>query len=93
MFNKDSPFESSDEPVKMLGIGPLTNIAELIETQPTIPDKIERIFIMAGALRVKGDVIVSGFTDWNSYVDPNALKIRGNFGCSKWTVLRACPGF
>lgn len=72
----------SDQPVTILGIGPLTNIAQAIEMEPAILSKIERVVIMAGALRVKGHVVVPGVTDhlknevtdWNTYVDPLAAQ-------------------
>ena len=72
----------SIRPVTILCIAPLTNIAELLEKEPSIHSKIERLVIMAGALRVKGDVVVPGFTDylknevtdWNTYVDPLAAQ-------------------
>jgi len=73
----------SDQPVTILGIGPLTNIAEAIERKPAILSKIERVVIMAGALQVRGHVVIPGFndyiknevTDWNTYVDPLAAQI------------------
>jgi inosine-uridine nucleoside N-ribohydrolase len=78
----------ADRPVTILCIGPLTNIAEAIERDPIIHSKIEQFVIMAGALHVKGHVVVPGFTDnlknevtdWNSYVDPFALQKVFKFG-------------
>jgi inosine-uridine nucleoside N-ribohydrolase len=78
----------SVEPVTIMCIGPLTNIAEAIEKEPEICAKIERLVIMAGALRVKGHVVVPGFTDylknevtdWNTYVDPLALHMAFQSG-------------
>ncbi len=69
-------------PVTILCIAPLTNMAKLLEREPSIHSKIERLVVMAGALRVKGDVVVPGFTDhlknevtdWNTYVDPLAAQ-------------------
>ena len=73
----------SNLPTTILCIGPLTNVAEAIEREPVIRSKIERLVLMAGSVRVKGHVVVPGFTDylknevtdWNSYVDPLALQI------------------
>ena len=72
----------ADQPVTILGIAPLTNVAEALEREPAIQSKIARLVLMAGALRVRGDVVVPGFTDylkneetdWNSYLDPLALQ-------------------
>lgn len=79
---------SSDHPVTILAIGSLTNIAEAIEKEPAIRTKIERLVIMAGALRVPGHVAIPGVTEhlnglehlrntvtsWNEYVDPLATQ-------------------
>ena len=74
--------ENSDKPVNILALGPLTNLAELLETNEAIANKINRIYIMGGAVRVKGNIIVPGFTDdlknevaeLNIYVDPIAAQ-------------------
>ena len=50
----------SPSPVPILCIGPLTNIAELLEQEPAIHAKIERLIIMAGAFRVEGKAISPG---------------------------------
>jgi inosine-uridine nucleoside N-ribohydrolase len=77
-----SLLENSDEPVTILAIGPLSNVAELLEHTPAVKGNIQRIYIMGGALRVKGQVFAPGFadhlnndvTDWNSYIDPLATQ-------------------
>ncbi|MDJ0719285.1 MAG: nucleoside hydrolase, partial [Prochloraceae cyanobacterium] len=59
-----------------------TNLAELLETNEAIANKINRIYIMGGAVRVRGNIIVPGFTDdfknevaeWNIYVDAIAAQ-------------------
>ena len=83
-----SLLESSDVPVTILAIGPLTNLAALLEHAPAVQEKIQRIYIMGEALRVKGQIIIPGFTDhlrnevadWNSYIDPLASQqlLRSN---------------
>src|SRR5574341_473883 len=40
----------------LLALGPLTNVADLLQQHPDIADKIERIVIMGGALDVPGHV-------------------------------------
>ena len=72
----------AERPVTILCIAPLTNIAQALTSVPAIKAKIERLVIMAGALGVKGHVVIPGFTDdlknevtdWNSYVDPLAAQ-------------------
>lgn len=62
-----------------LAAGPLSNLAYALETYPTqIADKIERVWWMGGALRVKGNVYeprTDGSAEWNSYWDPAAAGV------------------
>ncbi|RYE02408.1 MAG: hypothetical protein EOP50_00040 [Sphingobacteriales bacterium] len=66
--------------VRILALGPLTNIANLLSDSPKLRSKIESIYIMGGAVSVPGNIRVPGFTDasknnkseWNFYVDPAA---------------------
>lgn len=72
---------SSDEPVTIVAVGPLTNIAEVIQKQPGIGAHIKEIFIMGGAVEVEGNVGNSGvgidnkYAEWNIYIDPAAANI------------------
>ena len=73
---------NSPEKVNILSLGPLTNISEVFEREPALIDKVEKLVIMGGAVRVKGNIIVPGFTDnlknkvaeWNIYIDPVAAQ-------------------
>lgn len=73
---------SSPVPVKILTLGNLTNIYQAMEKDPSIKTKIDRIYIMGGAIDVKGNIIINGATDhlsnqfaeWNIYLDPIAAK-------------------
>ncbi len=69
----------SMEPVAIVALGPLTNIAQLIDRKPALLDRIERIYIMGGAINVKGNLILpitpdinNEVAEWNMYVDPVA---------------------
>ena len=73
--------ESSCKAV-LFAIGPLTNVAETIQQNPAIVDRIERIVIMGGALKVSGNITPSGFkrvenhtAEWNIYCDPYAAAV------------------
>jgi purine nucleosidase len=64
-------------PVKILETGPCSNIAEVLHAHPELKDKIERIFIMGGALYVDGNVRENGHdgsAEWNIYNNPHAFK-------------------
>jgi len=75
--------EASDEPVTIIAVGPLTNIAQWLQTYPEDSNKVAKLIIMGGSLDAKGNIIVPGFTDghpntkaeWNIFVDPLAADI------------------
>ncbi|HSM71742.1 MAG TPA: nucleoside hydrolase [Anaerolineales bacterium] len=73
--------QNSDEPVTIVAVGPLTNIAEAIQKDPSITSNIKEIFIMGGAVNVDGNVGNSGVgidnqhAEWNIYIDPAAANI------------------
>ena len=72
---------SSDEPVTIVAVGPLTNIAEVIQKEPGIIADIKEIYIMGGAVKVEGNVGISGvgidnkYAEWNIYIDPVAANV------------------
>jgi inosine-uridine nucleoside N-ribohydrolase len=81
----------------ILAIGPLTNIARLLERKPTIARRIERLVIMGGNLDVPGNVTKSA--EFNFWFDPEAARavLRSDIAkkvlvpldvCNKAPVLR-----
>lgn len=74
------------KPVVILTLGPLTNIAQLIQKYPEAAKKIKSLYIMGGAVEVPGNLIIPQFTpkftndtaEWNIWVDPLAAKIVFN---------------
>jgi len=73
--------QNSEEPVTIVAVGPLTNIAEAIQKDPSFISNINNIFIMGGAVNVDGNVGNSGVgidnkhAEWNIYIDPVAANI------------------
>lgn len=73
--------ETSPDKITILALGPLTNLAEILEAAPGLKDKIEMIYIMGGAVDVPGNVgysragIDNPFAEWNIYVDPHAAAL------------------
>jgi inosine-uridine nucleoside N-ribohydrolase len=57
-------------PVTLVGIGPATNLALVLLTEPTLAAKIERIVLMAGAW---GEGFGNGAAEFNARSDPEAL--------------------
>jgi inosine-uridine nucleoside N-ribohydrolase len=76
-----SVIQSSPGRVTLLTLGPLTNVAETLQKDPSLGDSIEMIYIMGGAVNVPGNVGASGVgidnkaAEWNFYVDPYAAKV------------------
>lgn len=62
----------SDEPVILLPIGPLTNIALLLSTYPEVKSKIKEIVMMGGST-ARGNCGV--MSEFNFHADPEAAKM------------------
>ena len=73
--------QNADQPITIVAVGPLTNIAEAIQTEPTIIADIKEIYVMGGAVNAEGNVGNSGvgiqnkYAEWNIYIDPTAANI------------------
>jgi purine nucleosidase len=59
---------ASPEPVALVAIGPLTNIAAVLHQRPEVAPHIREIICMAGT-------IVPGEDEWNVQCDPEAARI------------------
>lgn len=72
---------NSEEPLTIVAVGPLTNVAEAIQKDPEIGANVAEIFVMGGAVHVEGNVGNSGvgiqnqYAEWNIYIDPVAANI------------------
>lgn len=72
----------SSEPVTIVVLGPLTNLAQALQKQPEIVRKVGGIWIMGGALDVPGNLgsvspalRTNKHAEWNIYIDPHAANI------------------
>jgi inosine-uridine nucleoside N-ribohydrolase len=76
-----SAIQSSPEKVVLLTLGPLTNVAEALQTTPSLVNNLKMIYIMGGAVDVPGNIAISGVgidnkvAEWNIYVDPHAANV------------------
>lgn len=68
---------SSEKPVTIVAVGPLTNIAVLLLTYPEVKENVEMISIMGGACK-GGNVTPTA--EFNIYVDPEAADVVFNAG-------------
>jgi pyrimidine-specific ribonucleoside hydrolase len=72
---------ASNEKTVVLTLGPLTNLAEALQTDATIAGRIQAAFVMGGAVRVEGNIASSGMgltnrtAEWNIWADPAAAQI------------------
>ena len=70
----------SPQKVHIIALGPLTNVAEALEAEPSLVDNLQMITIMGGAVHVPGNVgpssdIENDVAEWNIYADPHAAAI------------------
>lgn len=66
---------SGKDDYTILETGPLTNIADALRLEPAIKRHIARIYVMGGAVRVKGNVEQQGHdgsAEWNMFNHPRA---------------------
>ena len=68
--------------VRILALGPLTNLAEALEREPRAAGGIQELVIMGGAVRVPGNLADGDVlktpnktAEWNMYVDPLAARM------------------
>lgn len=62
---------NSSDPVTLIAIGPLTNIAHLVDQHPDVIAMVDRFVIMGGAARTGNVTPVAEFNIWH---DPEAAK-------------------
>jgi inosine-uridine nucleoside N-ribohydrolase len=65
--------ENAKNKVTFVCVGPLTNMAYLLQQRPDLGSRIDTIVIMGGALNVRGNI--SPFAEFNTWVDPEAARI------------------
>ncbi|HUA18497.1 MAG TPA: nucleoside hydrolase [Bryobacteraceae bacterium] len=68
--------------VRILALGPLTNLGEALQRDPSISANISEIVIMGGAVHARGNLGDGGVyhtdnttAEWNIFVDPLAARI------------------
>ncbi|MCC2307803.1 nucleoside hydrolase [Cellulomonas chengniuliangii] len=62
--------EGSAEPVTLIALGPLTNVAVLVAAFPDVAARLERIVLMGGGARVIGNMTPAA--EFNIWYDPEA---------------------
>ncbi len=63
--------EASEEPVTLIPIGPLTNVAALLDRRPELKEKVGRVVMMGGSV---GAGNTTAAAEFNVLVDPEAAR-------------------
>lgn len=63
------------EPVTLLALGPLTNVAHLIRTAPRLCERVERVLFMGGTI---GAGNATPLAEFNAWQDPEAVSVVVN---------------
>lgn len=58
--------------VTLLCIGPLTNVALALAEEPALPELVDEVWVMGGAVNAKGNVTPAA--EYNVWVDPDAAR-------------------
>lgn len=68
-------------PVRVLALGPLTNLGQAIAVEPRTGPGLRELVWMGGALEVAGNVPAAPTAEWNAWVDPEAAErvLRGEW--------------
>lgn len=72
-------FGKEPEKVTLVCLGPLTNIALFLKNKPNLKRKIERLYVMGGAVFTKGNA--TPYAEYNFYSDPEAAQTVLDSGC------------
>jgi pyrimidine-specific ribonucleoside hydrolase len=65
----------------LLTLGPLTNLADALRSDVALAGKLGPVFVMGGAVHVRGNILGPGaptgntVAEWNIYVDPKAAQL------------------
>jgi inosine-uridine nucleoside N-ribohydrolase len=78
--------EQHPDPVTLITLGPLTNVAEAFRQSPGSLQRLRQIVIMGGALREPGNT--GPVAEFNVFVDPEAAQVLCESGLPlKWVPL------
>lgn len=66
--------KNSPEPVDVITLGPFTNLALALRSDPAVGRRIAMVYSMAGAIRVDGNEPIHHRAEWNVYIDATAAQ-------------------
>ncbi len=79
--------KADDEPITIIAIGPVTNLAKVALSRPDLLKKAAKIILMGGVFGEKGNV--SAYAEFNIYNDPFALHTVLSLGHENITIVPA----
>lgn len=70
---------ADDDPLTVVTLGPLTNVALALQIEPRLPQLLRRLIILGGAFGLQREAALNATGDnpvseWNVYVDPEAAR-------------------
>jgi purine nucleosidase len=65
--------EDASQPMTLITLGPLTNVAIALLAAPHVKERVERLVIMGGAVRSEGNTVPGA--EYNVHSDPEAAAI------------------
>lgn len=76
---KQARRQAADDPLTVVTLGPLTNIARALQIEPRLPQLVRRLIILGGAFGLQREAALNATGDnpvseWNVYVDPEAAR-------------------
>jgi inosine-uridine nucleoside N-ribohydrolase len=69
-----SAIRDAGGPVRVLTLGPLTNLALALREEPDLLEDVQRIVVMGGAVGVPGNAIENSLAEFNIWIDPVAAN-------------------
>jgi inosine-uridine nucleoside N-ribohydrolase len=89
----EATIAATDGPLRVLTLGPLTNLAEAVQGDPALTGRLESVYAMGGAVDVPGNVAGSPdapadntTAEWNIYADPGAAQLVLDAGAPVFLV-------
>jgi inosine-uridine nucleoside N-ribohydrolase len=64
---------AAEQPVTLVAVGPLTDIALALKREPRLPALVERLIVMGGAFDRRGNI--TPYAEFNFHCDPHAADV------------------
>ncbi len=71
--------------LSLLAIGPLTNVALALQIEPRLPQLLDQVVVMGGALNVPGNI--TSYAEANFWHDPEAADLVLGAGFERLTIV------